>query len=360
MRKGISVLLVIILVLAMFTGCTKPNSEPAAAPADPGAAAPEKKEVKTIRVASLPSQISLPLYYISKQGWDVENGFKIDLTTFPSGAPVNEALGADLWDVSAIGAAAVMSVVGYDAIQIFSHVDAGEGINAMVRKDSPILKVKGYNPAYPEVYGDPETLKGATILLPVGSGSHFQISKWIEAMGLKETDVKLVHMDYAQGFQAFKAGEGDIVCTSYPFTPKLVAEGYVTASSMKTLNIPYFDNIVVNRKYYDGNKDVLVSLMEQLLRAADVFRSDEELYVDAMMEWYKLNGQEMDKENVRAEVTKKPFVTSVEAKTHQIGASLKMQAQFMASIGKIKNEDLNKFDTNIKTEILEETVKRFK
>lgn len=69
--------------------------------------------------------------------------------------------------------------------------------------------------------------------------------------------------------------------------------------------------------------------------------------------------KEMSLDDARAEATMKPFVTSVEAKTHQFGASLKLQAGFMASIGKIKTEDLGKFDTNIKPDILEEALKSF-
>ena len=38
-----------------------------------------ESEPVTIRVATLAQQLSLPMYYISEQGWDVENGFKLEI-----------------------------------------------------------------------------------------------------------------------------------------------------------------------------------------------------------------------------------------------------------------------------------------
>ena len=100
-------------------------------------------ETVTIRVSGLNQQLSLPLWYIHEQGWDVENGFNLELTVFAQGSGINEALGSGLVDVFTIGAAGISSCPVYDAVYLYSHEDSGAGQNFVVRADSDIAQVKG-------------------------------------------------------------------------------------------------------------------------------------------------------------------------------------------------------------------------
>ena len=68
------------------------------------------KELPVLRVALIPWQLSLPTEYVVSQGWDVANGFKVETSVYPMGAPLLEAMGANLWDIAACGPAAVFSV----------------------------------------------------------------------------------------------------------------------------------------------------------------------------------------------------------------------------------------------------------
>ena len=99
------------------------------------------EELVTIRVSTLAQQLSIPMHYISKMGWDVENGFKLEITTFAQGSGINEALGSGLVDVFTIGAAGVSSCSVYDAVYLFSHCDSGAGQQFMIRADSDIAAV---------------------------------------------------------------------------------------------------------------------------------------------------------------------------------------------------------------------------
>ena len=166
----------------------------------------------------MPYLSSLPAKYLVDQGWDKENGFKVDIQIYPIGAPLNEALAANLWDVGTIGAAVVFSIANYDAIAIGDIMLASGGTGAFIRADNPAAKIKGAIPGYPNVYGDAATVKGITALVPVGSLNHFNIMKWAEVLGLAPQDIKIVHMDNAASFQAFKAGKGDVTAFSPPLT----------------------------------------------------------------------------------------------------------------------------------------------
>lgn len=319
-----------------------------------------ESEPVTIRVATLAQQLSLPMYYISEQGWDVENGFKLEITTFSQGTGINEALGSGLVDVCTIGAAGVNSCCIYDAVYLFSHEDSGAGQQAMVRNDSEIAQVKGYLPDYPELLGSPETIKGATILLPMGTGAQINTDKYLELFGLTEDDVTLVNMDTAPAYQAFVSGEGDMSHTCYPTADEYDPELYSVAFSMNAMDLPYYDNIIASRSFMENeeNHDALVALCVQIIRAAEAFQDDAVL-MDTMMEWYDLNGQTVDRESIEHQVLERPFFTYEDLTSIDATASFKLTAEFYASIGNITEEDLQKVFDNMDSEILQEALEAY-
>ena len=360
MKKALCLFLVGCLLALSMAGCGNANTAVSSQAAANSASSPTS-ETQIIRVAVMPQQLSLPLYYISQKGWDVENGFKLELTTFQSGAPMNEALGANLWDVATIGAAGVLSCSVYDAVHIMSHEDSSAGLDFMVRADSKTAKVKGFLPEYPDMYGSPETIKGSTIILPIGSGHQLLLDTYLKAMGLTESDIKMVNMDHPSGYQAFISGQGDFSATAYPTTDDYTKKGYVSAVSMTSAKCPYYDNLVVNRKFYDNpaNEKVLVALLTQMLRCADEFKDSDKL-LDAMIGWYKTNGQEVTPENVRDQVLKRPFFTVDDFRNSDTTASFKRMAEFFASTKQITQDDLTKVFNNIRPELLQKAIAAYK
>ena len=155
----------------------------------------DSAELPTLRVAAMPFITSLPTYYIQQNNLGEKYGFKMDVTMFATGAPMNEALAADLWDVGAMGAAAVTGVANYDEMIIGEVLESVDGLGVFVKPDSPIATDEGYNPSYPTVKGSPETVKGITILTPVGTAQHMTVLKWLEKLGMESTDVNIVNME---------------------------------------------------------------------------------------------------------------------------------------------------------------------
>ena len=194
------------------------NSDTAANTDDSTETAAPSGETVTIRVSGLNQQLSLPLSYIHEQGWDVENGFNLELTVFAQGSGINEALGSGLVDVFTIGAAGISSCSVYDAVYLYSHEDSGAGQNFVVRADSDIAQVKGELADYPEVYGSADTLRGKKFLLPMGTAAQILADVYLQQFGLTEDDVTLVNMNDDSAYQAFVSGEADLAKTSYPIT----------------------------------------------------------------------------------------------------------------------------------------------
>lgn len=318
------------------------------------------EELVTIRVSTLAQQLSIPMHYISKMGWDVENGFKLEITTFAQGSGINEALGSGLVDVFTIGAAGVSSCSVYDAVYLFSHCDSGAGQQFMIRADSDIAAEKGFNPDYPEVYGTPDSVKDKSFLLPMGTASQILADMYLEALGLSEDDVTLINMDNTPAYQAFVSGQSDFASTCYPVADNYDSEQYLAAFSMTNLNCPYYDNILCSREFYEdeSKRDALVALCEQLIRVADAFKDDKVL-MDTMVEWYDINGQACNPDEIEHQVLERPFFTYDDLTTIDSTASFKMIADFYAVVGNISDEDLEKVYKNMDDTIIKEALEAY-
>lgn len=357
LKKNLVFVLAMVMVLSL-TACGNDSSSKPTTAVDTEASVSD--DVVKIRVATLAQQLSIPMYYIHEMGWDVENGFELEILTFSQGSGINEALGSGLVDVCTIGGAAVTSLSVYDAVYLFSHENSGAGQETMIRSDSDIAQVKGYLEGYPDVYGSPDTIKDKTILVQMGTSSQQLVDVYLQLFGLSEDDVTLVNMDNAPGYQAFVSGQGDFCKTAYPTTDEFDRELYTTAFSMDTLNVPYYDNIVLSRECYEDESmhDAIVALCVQLIRAADTFKDDEVL-LDTMMAWYELNGQTVDRETITHQVIERPFFTYEELCEGNYSHSLTSLADFYESIGSIDSDALAKVYSNIDDTIMAEVLEVF-
>ena len=136
------------LALAL-TACGSAGSSQSSTAGGKDAKAEASGDLPVLRVAMMPFITSLPTEYIRKNKLDEKAGFKMDTIMFATGAPMNEALAADLWDVGSMGAAAVTGVANYDMMIIGEVLESTDGLGVFVKPDSPAAQEKGYNPSYP-------------------------------------------------------------------------------------------------------------------------------------------------------------------------------------------------------------------
>jgi sulfonate transport system substrate-binding protein len=319
--------------------------------------AKENKKLPVLRVGLLAADTSYSAKYVSDQGWDKKNGFKIENIVFTTGAPMNEALGANQWDVATIGAAGVFSVTSYGA-KLIADIDfAALGHDLYARPNDPMVKVKGFNPTYPKILGSPETVKGKTIICEMGTVYQMRALKWLEKLGVKDKDVKITNMTYAQGWQAFKEGQGDVIALSYPQSTEAVQKGYVKVASFQDLGVPYNDVLVVNKNSYTGKRTLITKFTKLLFHANDVLEKNKALKKQLLQKWYADNGQKVDEAAVNIDIKNKPFITSKQAKTWKFGESTRQFAEFMSTIGKLPADKLPMLDKNITDEILKKALK---
>ena len=221
-KRWLSLLMAAAMLTGILAGCAPKPVEvtPAAAAEKEDAsgeaggagtqAAQDTADLPVLKVAVMPFLNSIPIKYMIDQGLDTKNGFKIETVYFANGGAMNEALAADQWEVGTLSAAAVNSLAIYGAYCIADIGHSEGGLYTLCRPESPIAKVKGNNPSYPDVYGDADSLKGAVIATNTGTISHLNVIKWLEKLGLTTEDVEIVHMDFPSAYQALMTGNCDV------------------------------------------------------------------------------------------------------------------------------------------------------
>ena len=358
MKKLVSLVLSFCMLTALLAGCggTASSSQGASAPASGAgtSAAANTEDLPTLRVAVMPLITSLPVKYVIENGLDAERGFKIEPLTFSTGAPMNEALGADLWDVATIGVAAVTSVAAYGGVLVGDLLEASDGIGLYVRPDSPIAQVSGTNPDYPELLGDADTVRGAQFILDIGTIKHLNELKYLEAIGLSNTDVSTINMDTAQGYQAFLAGEGDIVGLMPPFSFMAEDEhGWINIGGLRELGIPVVDMMVANGKSLE-NEDTAALIAVYEANAA--LNADSEMAEDLLAQYYTENASEVDEANIAQDVARVHFLTKEDMSERENGEFLRVMAEFMNGIGTVEDDKMPLFESNITDEYLDQVL----
>ena len=345
MKKFIALALALVCALSL-AACAAPASSAGAGNAASGSDG-ASQELPVLRVAAMPFITSLPTYYIQQNKLDEKAGFKMEVTMFATGAPMNEALAADLWDVGAMGAAAVTGVANYDEMIIGEVLESTDGLSVFVKPDSPIATAKGFNPSFPTVLGSPETVKGITVLTPVGTAQHFNVLKWLEKLGLEGSDVSVVNMDSVQAYQALKAGQCDAVALNVPTFFDAKSDGMVQVGNLADLGTRYVDMVVANRKAVEGKPELVQKYIDCLLEACAAIQSDKEASADLFMQFLKENGSETTRENCLADLDRARFISKEDWKDREIGRFAKELGEFYVGQGQLDASVIGKFSTNV-------------
>ena len=241
------------------------------------------------------------MWYAKEKGWDKEAGLDIEMKLFNSGPDILNALPAGEWRFAAVGALPAMlgnlrygtsiiaqanneaalctSVVMMGALRYNTYVIANADeeflINrVLVRPDSPIAKVKGWNKDYPEVYGSPETVRGKTFLATTLTSSHYALSTWLHVLGLKDSDVVIKNMDQSQVVGAFENNIGDGIAIWAPHT-FIVQEkgGVVFAGDIVHCKKSNPIVLIADTKYAEAHPDVAAKFLSVYMRAVDLMKN---------------------------------------------------------------------------------------
>jgi sulfonate transport system substrate-binding protein len=234
-----------------------------------GPALAQEKPIQ-LRISHQPEFETFPTWLAMQEGLDKKAGMELKLVYFDSGMPQIEALPAKQWEIGATGGVPMMmAALRYGAYMIGMTHDDGYNNMVLVRADSPILKVKGANPKYPEVYGSADLIKGKTVLTTTVSSGHYALSSWLKVFGLKDADVKIQNLEQGQAVAAFDSGKGDIVSLWAPFSMTGLSKGWKMAANGPQCgaNIPLV--WIVGKEYGDKNAPQVARFLKLYFQMID-------------------------------------------------------------------------------------------
>mgnify|MGYP003360241728 CR=1 FL=1 len=314
------------------------------------AAAPVK-----LRTAWLDEHEAFLVWYAKEKGWDKEEGLDIEMLLFSSGMAQLNALPAGEWVLAGTGAVpGMMGALRYGTYTIAVTNDESYTNALLLRPDSPILKTKGYNKDYPEVYGHPDDVRGKTFLITTMSSPHFTLSHWLRVLGLKESDVTIKNIDQAQGLAAFDSGIGDGVALWAPHMYAGQEKGWKIAGDLHMCKVGNPIVLIADTAYAEKNPEITAKFLSIYLRAVNMLQKEplESLvpeYQRFFLEWAGKNYS--------------PELSLTDLKTHPVynleeqlalfdtskgmSTAQKWQsdiAKFFASVGSINKDELKKVE----------------
>lgn len=231
------------------------------------------------------------MWYAKEKGWDKEAGLDVEIKYFNSGADILNALPSGEWVYAGMGAVpAMLGNLRYDTIIIANGNDESMTNGVVVRKDSPIAKVKGWNPNHPTVLGSPETVRGKTFLCTTMSSPHMALSSWLKVLGLTDKDVIIKNMDQPQALGAFENGTGDGVALWAPHLYVGEAKGWKLAADIKSCGQTLPIVIQADKKYADAHPEAIAAFLRAYMRGVQMLKNEPPeslvpLYRRFFLEW---------------------------------------------------------------------------
>ena len=231
------------------------------------------------------------IWYAKEKGWDKEAGLDIDIQYFGSGMDILNALPSGSWVFAGMGGVpAMMGNLRYGTSVIAIGNDESYTNGILVRPDSPIAKVKGWNKDFPDVLGSPETVRGKTFLCTTMSSPHMALSSWLKVLGLTDKDVIIKNMDQPQALGAFENGTGDGVALWAPHLYVGEAKGWKMAGDIKNCGQTLPIVIQADKKFADANPEVIAAFLRAYMRGIHMLKNEPPeslapLYRRFFMEW---------------------------------------------------------------------------
>jgi NitT/TauT family transport system substrate-binding protein/sulfonate transport system substrate-binding protein len=286
-----------------------------------------------------------------QRGWDKEEGLDLELVFFDSGMAEMEGLPAKQWVLGGTGGVPmVIGALRYDAYEVGLASDDAITNNVYVRPDSPILKTKGFNKDYPDVYGSPESVKGKTILVTTVSSVHYAMSSWLKVLGLKDSDVKIQQMDQSSIVAAFDKGIGDVAMLWAPYCYTAAQKGWKRVANLKTCGVSLPVALICDKEFGDQHPDIVAKFLHVYLRGVNYIKkygSNPEVvkqYQKFMKDW---GGMNMTPEICKLDIDSNPVWTlkeQLELLDSSKGQSTAQRwqqgiAEFFTAQGRIKPDE---------------------
>ena len=306
-------------------------------------------------VGTMAKAMGLPLKYALDKGYFADKGLEVEIVTFATGAPINEAMNAGELDVAVSGMASGYNLATGNYTYIGDTMISEEGQSLYIRPDSALAS-SGEKDG---IVGSKETVKGISILGPLSTSAQYNAIKYVESFGLTSEDFTMVSMEYAQAYQAFITGEGDGIATIPPYSFQLEAAGYVDAADVATLmGQPLTDGIYVSNKVLEEKRGDLQVLMDVYYQACQELLDDPGMRAEAGMKWYGEEGVTYSDEDMENEIKAQTYTTvdKLKSQDYIFGATMANMGAFFTTQELIEASNLPNIEKSFDTSFVEHII----
>lgn len=327
----------------------------------------DKGDVTTINGAFLGQVDAWPTYESNNNGEAAKHGINVEMKFFDSGAPVIETVPAHEWQVADIGSTpSLMGVLRYD-VQIMGVASDEAPANAIVaREDNKVFDTKGANKDFPDIFGTKEQVKGKTFLCTTVSSGHYTLSKYLQALGLKDSDVTIKNLEQAQAIKAFESGEGDFLVLWTPYLYRAFEKGWKEVANGSQVKAYCLMLYLADPEYAKSNPKELASFLAMNNAAQEKYAKDGEKLAPEITTFFTdWAGMKMSDKDVKLDIqTHKIYTVEEQHKLLTSGDLEKMledTANFFVNQNKFTKDELKTLKEkhfNINPEFLEEAQKQ--
>ena len=315
------------------------------------------KAAEQLQTAWIGEHEAFLVWYAKQKGWDKEAGLDIRMLRFGSGDKIVSRQGDYQWKIAGCGAVPTLMAASKGQFYVVGIGNDESDLNAIyVRPDSPILKAKGANPRYPDVYGSADTVRGKLILCPEKTSAHYLLSTWLHILGLKDEDVKIQNVLPGPAVDMFSKGFGDAVSIWAPATYTAAQKGYQIAASSPDCGIRQPILLLADREFADKNPEVTAKFLSIYMRAIDMMKNEpmDKLLPEYLRFYVDWAGTDYSKDLAEMDLKNHP-VFNLEEQLQMFDASEGPSqaqswqgdlAQFFAAIGRISQDELKKVENS--------------
>lgn len=262
-----------------------------------------------LKTAWLGEHEAFAAWYAKQKGWDLEEGFRLEMLSYDSGKQLMAGMGTAHWEIAACGAIPALTASLDNQAEIIAiGNDESLSTGIYTRKDSPILGHTGYNALYPEMAGTGGTVRGKTILCTTGSAAHYTVHKWLKALSLTEKDVAIKDMPPQDALKSFLNGEGDAVALWSPYTLEAEQHGLapITLSSQCDASQPTL--LLANKAFTKEHPDLVAAFLKMYFRGITALQETprEQLIQDYRAFYHAWTGRNLPPQATAWELAKHP------------------------------------------------------
>lgn len=262
-----------------------------------------------LKTAWLGEHEAFAAWYAKQKGWDLEEGFRLEMISYDSGKQLMAGMGTAHWEIAACGAIPALTASLDNQAEIIAiGNDESLSTGIYTRQESPILGHTGYNALYPEMAGTGGTVRGKTILCTVGSSAHFTVHKWLKALNLTEKDVTIRDMSPQEALKAFLNGEGDAVALWSPYTLEAEQHGLkpITLSNQCDASQPTL--LLADKAFARAHPDLVAAFLKMYFRGITALQETprEQLLEDYRTFYHAWTGRDLPPQDAAWELAKHP------------------------------------------------------